>query len=113
MFDWGDEFSSREVPNVVVDSSAVGHDYRGTADDWMRDHLPDPEEYSLDDNDEEEDAQPYFFLTSSATVISRPSMRDRSSQELPASLDGGGRLRLRNDASLSSPSATSRSFTIA
>ncbi len=44
---------------------------RNTADDWMRDHLPDPDEYSLEENEEAGDTQNYFFLRyrDSATVV--------------------------------------------
>ena len=45
---------------------------RNAADDWMRDHLPDPDAYSLEDSEEEEGGlQKYFFLRyrDSATVV--------------------------------------------
>ena len=32
------------------------------ADDWMRDHMPDPDHFSFEDNEEEGDTQKYFFL---------------------------------------------------
>ena len=86
---------------------------RNAADDWIHDNMPDPDEYSLEDNEEEEDTQSYLFLSSSAAVVCKPGKGERTAQEFQASLDGGERLRLRKDASLSSPSATSRSFTIA
>jgi len=35
---------------------------RKAADYWMRDHLPDPDHFSLEDNEEEGDTQKYFFL---------------------------------------------------
>ena len=35
---------------------------RDAADDWMRDHLPDPDVYSLEDNEERRFEQLYFFL---------------------------------------------------
>ena len=42
----------------------------GAADDWIRDHMPDPDHFSFEDN-EEEDTQKYFFLRyrDSATVV--------------------------------------------
>ncbi len=44
---------------------------REAADDWMRDHMPDPEECSLEDNEEQRDTLSYFFLRvrASATVV--------------------------------------------
>ena len=46
---------------------------RDAADDWMRDHLPDPDEYSLEDNEERRSEQRYFFLrySDSAMVVYR------------------------------------------
>ncbi len=32
------------------------------ADDWMRDHLPDAAEYSLEDSEEAGSTESYFFL---------------------------------------------------
>ena len=32
------------------------------ADDWIRDHMPDPDHFSFEDNEEEGDTQKYFFL---------------------------------------------------
>ncbi len=51
---------------------------RAAADDWMRDHLPDPDECSLDDNEEEGDTQSYFFLRchDSATVVYKVAVKD-------------------------------------
>ncbi len=44
---------------------------RAAADDWMRDHLPDAAEYSLEDSEEQGDTQSYFFLRlrDSASVV--------------------------------------------
>ncbi len=51
---------------------------REAADDWMRDHLPDPDECSLEDNEEEGSTQSYFFLRyrDSATVVYKVSVED-------------------------------------
>ncbi len=51
---------------------------RNTADDWMRDHLPDPDEYSLEENEEAGDTQKYFFLRyrDSATVVYKVTVED-------------------------------------
>jgi hypothetical protein len=48
------------------------------ADDWMREHLPDPDEFSLEDNEEEGDTQKYFFLRycDSATVVYLVAVND-------------------------------------
>jgi hypothetical protein len=44
----------------------------------MRSHLPDPDEYSLEDNEEEGDTQKYFFLRlrDSATVVYNVAVKD-------------------------------------
>ena len=44
---------------------------RNAADDWIRDNMPDPAEYSLEDSEEQRDTQSYFFLRyrDSATVV--------------------------------------------
>ena len=34
---------------------------RDAADDWMKDYLPDPDEYSLEDNEERRYEQRFFF----------------------------------------------------
>ncbi len=46
---------------------------REAADDWIRDNMPDPDECSLQDNEEGGDTQSYFFLRyrDSATVAYR------------------------------------------
>ena len=51
---------------------------RDAADDWMRDHLLDPDEYSLEDNEERRYEQLYFFLrySDSATVVYRVAVKD-------------------------------------
>ncbi len=51
---------------------------REAADDWMRDHLPDPDEYSLEDSEEQGDTQKYFFLRyrDSATVVYKVAVFD-------------------------------------
>ncbi len=51
---------------------------RASADDWMRDHMPDPEQYSVEDNEEEGDTQSYFFLRlrDSATVVYKIAVKD-------------------------------------
>ena len=51
---------------------------RAAADDWMRDHLPDPDEYSLEENEEEGDKQKYFFLRyrDSAIVVYKVAVKD-------------------------------------
>ena len=35
---------------------------RDAADDWMRDHSPDPDECSLEDSEDKGNVQSYFFL---------------------------------------------------
>ena len=45
---------------------------RAAADDWMRDHLPDPDECALEDSEEEAGTtENYFFLRyrDSVTVV--------------------------------------------
>ena len=53
---------------------------RDAADDWMRDHLPDPDDFSLEDNEERRSSneQLYFFLrySDSATVVYRVAVKD-------------------------------------
>jgi len=51
---------------------------RDAADDWTRDHLPDPDEFSLEDNEERRREQRYFFLRycDSATVVYRVAVND-------------------------------------
>ena len=51
---------------------------REAADDWMQDHIPDPAEYSLEDNEEEGGTQSYFFLRlhDSATVVYKVAVKD-------------------------------------
>ncbi len=48
------------------------------ADDWMRHHLPDPDEYSLEDSEEAGSTESYFFLRlrDSATVVYRVAVKD-------------------------------------
>ncbi len=51
---------------------------RGAADDWMRQHLPDPEECSLEDSEEAGSTESYFFLRyrDSATVVDKVAVKD-------------------------------------
>jgi len=51
---------------------------RNAADDWIRDNMPDPDEYSLEDNEEEGDTQSYFFLRyrDSATIVYKVAVKD-------------------------------------
>ena len=51
---------------------------RVAADDWMRDHLPDAAECSLEDNEEQGGTQSYFFLRhrDSATVVYKVAVFD-------------------------------------
>ena len=51
---------------------------RNAADDWIRDNMPDPEEYSFEDNEEEGSLQKYFFLRhrDSATVVYKVAVKD-------------------------------------
>jgi hypothetical protein len=44
----------------------------------MREHLPDPERFSLEDNEEHGDTQLYFFLRfrDSATVVYKVAVKD-------------------------------------
>ena len=51
---------------------------RKAADDWMRDHMPDPGEYSFEDNEEQADTQSFFFLrfADSATVVYKVAVKD-------------------------------------
>ena len=58
--------------------------------DWMRDHLPDPDECCLEDTEEEGNTQSYLFLrhSDSATVVCKVAVKlevyhDESSQEEP------------------------------
>ena len=50
---------------------------RAVADDWMRDHLPDPEQLEWQDNEEEGDTRSYFFLRygDSATVVYKVAVK--------------------------------------
>ena len=51
---------------------------REAADNWMRDHLPDPDDYSLEDNEEGGSTESYFFLRlrDSATVVYKVAVKD-------------------------------------
>ena len=51
---------------------------REAADDWMRDHLPDAAEYSLEDSEEAGSTEIYFFLRhqDSATVVFKIAVFD-------------------------------------
>ena len=51
---------------------------RNAADDWIREHLPDPDECSLEDNEEQGDTQSYFFLRhrDSASVVYKVAVKD-------------------------------------
>ena len=46
---------------------------RDAADDWMREHMPDPDQFSLEDNDERGCELRYYFLRNrdSAMVVFR------------------------------------------
>ena len=46
---------------------------RDTADDWMREHMPSEDEYSLEDNDERGCEERFYFLRGqdSAMVVYR------------------------------------------
>ena len=62
--------AAKEVPLYERDREA--------ADDWMRDHLPDPEQFGWQDNEEEGDTQSYFFLRyrDAATVVYKVAVKD-------------------------------------
>ena len=51
---------------------------REAADDWMRDHLPDAEDCSLEDSEEAGSTENYFFLRlrDSATVVYKVAVKD-------------------------------------
>ena len=51
---------------------------REAADDWMRDHLPDPAQFELQDSEEAGSTESYFFLRlrSSATVVYKVAVND-------------------------------------
>ncbi len=51
---------------------------RAAGDDWMRDHLPDPDECSLEDTEEAGSTGSYFFLRyrDSATVVFKVAVKD-------------------------------------
>ncbi len=51
---------------------------RAAADDWMRDHLPDPDKCSLEDSEEAGSTESYFFLRlrDSATVVYKVAVKD-------------------------------------
>ena len=51
---------------------------RAAADDWMRGHLPDPEEHSFEDSEETGGTGSYFFLRyrDSATVVYKVAVED-------------------------------------
>ena len=51
---------------------------REAADDWMRDHLPDPDEFSLEDSEEAGSTESYFFLRlhDSASVVYKVAVKD-------------------------------------
>ncbi len=49
------------------------------ADDWIRDNMPDPAEYSFEDTEETGTTESYFFLRyrDSATVVYKVAVTDR------------------------------------
>ncbi len=51
---------------------------KAAADDWMRGHLPDPDECSLEDSEEVGSTECYFFLRlcDSATVVYKVVVTD-------------------------------------
>ncbi len=51
---------------------------REATDDWMRAHLPDAAEYSLEDSEEAGSTECYFFLRlrDSATVVYKVAVKD-------------------------------------
>jgi hypothetical protein len=51
---------------------------RAAADDWMRDHLPDPDEFELHDSEEAGSTESYFFLRhrDSASVVYKVAVQD-------------------------------------
>ncbi len=51
---------------------------RNAADDWMRDHMPDPDECSLEDSEEAGSTESYSFLRlrDSATVVYKVAVKD-------------------------------------
>ena len=51
---------------------------RKAADDWMRGHLPDPDECSLEDSEEAGSTESYFFLRlrDSASVVYKVAVED-------------------------------------
>ncbi len=51
---------------------------RKAADEWIREHLPDPDGYSLEDSEEAGSTESYFFLRyrDSATVVHKVAVKD-------------------------------------
>ena len=51
---------------------------RAAADDWIRDNVPDPEEYSFEDTEEACSTESYFFLRyrDSATIVYEVAVKD-------------------------------------
>ena len=51
---------------------------RKAADEWIREHLPDPDECSLEDSEEAGSTESYFFLRlrDSATVVYKVAVKD-------------------------------------
>ena len=51
---------------------------RNAADDWIRDNMPDLDQYSLEDSEEQGETQSYFFLRyrDSATVVYKVAVKD-------------------------------------
>ena len=51
---------------------------RAAADDWIREHMPDPAEYSFEDTEEAGVTESYFLLRhrDSATVVYRVAVKD-------------------------------------
>ncbi len=51
---------------------------RNAADDWIRDNMPDPAEYSFEDSEEAGSTESYFFLRhkDSATVVFKVAVKD-------------------------------------
>jgi hypothetical protein len=78
-----DPLSARDFQGIVLRADEALEDAemneRDTeaADDWIREHMPDPDQFSLEDNEEEGHTQKYFFLRyrDSATVVQPLTVR--------------------------------------
>ena len=51
---------------------------RAATDDWIRDNMPDPAEYSFEDSEDAGSTECYFFLRlrDSATVVYKVAVKD-------------------------------------